>query len=98
TQAEYVRIAENERTEKMGGDASEAAIEEATKAVKGAKTKDEAEAMIERLKKKHTTKPARKVLSALQKAIKKAEEFNRLKILTREGMTEIIGKELGIGG
>jgi hypothetical protein len=95
---EYVRQQTKKRVSKLGGKEAEDAAADAAKDLSGAKTKDEIEKAIERLKKKYTTKPVRKMLTALQQRVDKVPELNRIGALTRDDMIEIAGNELKLPG
>jgi len=95
---EYERAATKKQTDQLGGTDATNAINDATDAANKAETQADIEAEIERLKAKYTTKPVRKVLDSCKKKLERVMELKRLGALTREDMTEIAAKELGLAG
>jgi len=94
---EYTKEATRQREQNMGGKDIDKAATEAAEELNKAKTKEERDAAIEKLKKKYDTKPAHKMLDAL-KNIDIAKELNRLGVLTRDDIINLAGNALGIPG
>lgn len=91
---EYAR-SQNEKFKKdLGGEETEAAVKDVKSEVEKAKTPQDVDKAIEALKKKHTTKPARKVLDGLQKQVEKVMELKRIGALDNEALADLAGKEL----
>jgi len=95
---EYERAATKKQTDQLGGTDATNAINDATDAANKAETQADIESEIEKLKAKYTTKPVRKVLDSFKKKLERVMELKRLGALTREDMTEIAAKELGLAG
>ncbi len=94
--SEYVRNVQKKNERKLGGETTEAAIKDVVDGAKAAAGESDINAVIERLKKKHSTRPARQVLDALQKKVKTISELKKSGALNREDLTDLVGKELGI--
>lgn len=94
--AEYVQNATRERRRKLGGEDSENAVSELAK--EGPATEESAKAILERLKQKHTTKPARRVLTALEKQTKAIVDLKKSGALDDASLMDLAAKELGIKG
>jgi hypothetical protein len=92
---EYMRNAEKETADALGGADATAAVDDAIAAVKG-RDKVAAEKALEALKKKHSTKPAVKVIDAFKRKIDKVLELERIGALERDDMTDIAAAELGV--
>ncbi len=92
---EYLRNADKETSDALGGPDATAAVDDAIAAVKG-KEKVAAEKALEALKKKHSTKPATKVIDAFKRKIDKVLELDRIGALDREDMADIAAAELGV--
>lgn len=93
---EYLRDIQKKADRELGGKDAQEAIDGATAALDKDMTAAEIEAEIERLKKKYTTKPARKVLTALQKQVERVQKLRKLGALQREDLADLVGKELKI--
>lgn len=93
---EYVKGVEKRAWKKMGGPETTEAIADATTELNKANSEVAIDKAIEKLKKKHSTKPAKAALDALQKKIKTIADLKRIGALTRSDLVEIAGKELGI--
>lgn len=95
---EYVRSAKKKQETALGGKDATEAVADATSAINKAKTPEDFAAAIEALKKRHSTKPARKVLDAFAKKLEKIKDLKRIGALTRDDMQDIVARELGIEG
>ena len=91
---EYVRNTQKNREKAMGGKEGSDVITDIQKLLKNAALKNEN--VIDQLKKKHTTKPAEKIINAFQKKADKIRELQDAGAFSREELTDILGKELGV--
>lgn len=94
---EYVREAQKAQKEALGGDPAQEAAQEVADAFN--KTKDQAarDAAIERLKKRYSTKPVRRMLDAL-KTEETARKLKELGALTSDDLLNVAANALGIPG
>jgi hypothetical protein len=93
---EQMREAQKKRDRKLGGKDAVDAATDATKELKDAKTPAEVARAIENLKRRHTTKPARKVLDVFSKRIEKILNLKAIGALDREDLLDLAAKDLGI--
>lgn len=92
---DYVRGVQRDRLDAMGGKRAEEAAGEAVKAFNDPKADFEKE--IEKLKRRYSEKPVKRMLDAL-KGVNRVMELNRLGALTRDDLIDMAGNALGLPG